>query len=65
MDSHIIKNSDMPLAAIGLPVFNDGQYLEKLLESIVQQDYPNIIVCISDNHSTDKTEEICRQYAHE
>lgn len=62
MHSQSNKNSDLPLAVIGLPVYNDGKYLEKLLESIVQQDYPNIIVCISDNNSTDNTEEICRQY---
>ena len=60
MLSHHITNSDVPLAVIGLPVYNDGKYLERLLESIVQQDYPNIMVCISDNNSTDDTEKICQ-----
>ena len=49
--------------SIGLPVFNGERYLEQSLESILSQTYGNFELIISDNASTDGTEEICRRYA--
>lgn len=53
---------DQSLVSIGVPVFNGGTYLRGALESLVGQDYKNIELIISDNGSTDRTEEICREY---
>jgi glycosyltransferase involved in cell wall biosynthesis len=50
---------------IGVPVFNGDNYLERALSSIQQQTYENITVLISDNASTDGTEEIGRAFASE
>lgn len=52
-----------PCLSIGLPVFNGGDYLEIQLQSILAQTYSNFEFIISDNASTDSTEEICRRYA--
>ncbi|MFC1550805.1 glycosyltransferase family 2 protein, partial [Candidatus Neomarinimicrobiota bacterium] len=47
---------------IGLPVYNGEQYLTQALDSIINQSYQKFKLIISDNASTDKTEEICRHY---
>jgi glycosyltransferase involved in cell wall biosynthesis len=52
-----------PKLSIGLPVYNGENYLTEALESILSQTFSDFEVIISDNASTDRTEEICRQYA--
>ncbi len=47
-----------PLVTIGVPVYNEGRFLERALESLLNQDYENIRILISDNASTDGTGEI-------
>jgi len=48
---------------IGLPVRNGENYLGEALDSITAQTHENLLVIISDNASTDRTEDICRNYA--
>lgn len=54
---------EKPRLSIGLPVFNGEKYLEKALDSILNQTYRNFELIISDNASTDNTPNICRAYA--
>jgi len=54
--------SDPPLVSIGMPLYNEEQYLRTSLDSLLRQDYPNLELVISDNASTDSTETICREY---
>ena len=49
--------------AIGLPVYNGERYLEDTLRSVLNQTFDNFDLFIADNASTDRTEEICRDYA--
>lgn len=51
-----------PLVSIGLPVYNEEQYLRQTLDSLLCQDHLNIEIIISDNASDDMTEQICREY---
>lgn len=52
-----------PLLSICIPTYNRAEYLEKSLESLVSQpEFAQIEVVISDNASTDNTEEVCRSY---
>jgi len=46
-----------------VPVFNGERYLEEALRSILGQAFDDLEVVISDNASTDRTPEICRDYA--
>jgi glycosyltransferase involved in cell wall biosynthesis len=58
----IMPNSDLQtfeLVSICIPVFNCEDTVEAAVLSLVNQDYPNIEVLISDNGSTDKTAQIC------
>ncbi len=53
----------MPLLTIGMPVYNAERYLVETLESLLNQTFTDFELIISDNASTDRTEEICRKYA--
>ena len=47
---------------VGVPTYNRKKYLREALDSIVSQDYNDLEIVISDNHSTDGTEEMVMQY---
>ena len=51
-----------PRISIGLPVYNGEKYLPSALDSILQQDYTDFELIISDNSSTDGTPEICQEF---
>lgn len=53
----------MKKITVGLPVYNGANYLAAAIESILAQSCPDFDLLISDNASTDGTEEICRAYA--
>src|SRR4029079_828820 len=53
----------MPRVSIGLPVYNGENFLEAALVSLLNQTYEDFELIISDNASSDRTEEICRSYA--
>ena len=40
-----------PLVSIGVPVFNEEQYLDATLRSLVSQTYDRLEIIISDNFS--------------
>ena len=52
-----------PRVSIGLPVFNAERFVEQSLKSLTEQTYGDFELVISDNASTDRTEQICRDYA--
>lgn len=52
-----------PRLSIGLPVYNGENYLEQALDDLLDQSYEDFELVISDNASTDRTDEICRTYA--
>src|SRR4051794_35048945 len=52
-----------PQVSIGLPVFNGERYLASALDCLINQDFDDFELIISDNASTDATESICRDYA--
>lgn len=60
--SSIISHNRRPTVCVGLPVYNGGKFLDQAIESILSQDFQNIELIISDNCSTDNTEETCLKY---
>ena len=60
-----MKNSFnlQPLVSVGIPVFNGADSIAKAIESVLSQSYKNIEIIISDNASTDQTNEIASRYA--
>jgi glycosyltransferase involved in cell wall biosynthesis len=53
----------MAAVTVGLPVYNGARYLPSALEALAAQTYADLEIVISDNCSTDETEEICRAFA--
>jgi glycosyltransferase involved in cell wall biosynthesis len=51
------------LVTIGLPIYNGAALCRIAIESVLAQTYPTLELLISDNCSTDETEEFCREYA--
>ncbi len=57
------KLNSYPVLSICVPTFNRVAQLDRLLASIVKQKQSSLIeVCISDNCSTDETEDIVKKY---
>ncbi len=55
--------SSKPFVSIGMPVYNGEPHIRQALDSLLAQDYENFELIISDNASTDRTQEICLEYA--
>jgi glycosyltransferase involved in cell wall biosynthesis len=49
-----------PLVTIGIPTYNRETSLPKALRSALEQNHPSVEVLVSDNASTDGTEQLCR-----
>jgi glycosyltransferase involved in cell wall biosynthesis len=52
-----------PRVSIGMPVYNGENYLANALDSLLHQTFMDLEIVISDNASTDTTQEICEAYA--
>lgn len=52
-----------PRATVGVPVYNGERYLAQALDAVRAQDEADLDIVVSDNGSTDATEEICRAAA--
>jgi glycosyltransferase involved in cell wall biosynthesis len=52
-----------PRVSIGMPVYNCERYVADAIDSHLRQTYSDFELVITDNASTDRSEEICRSYA--
>jgi glycosyltransferase involved in cell wall biosynthesis len=48
--------------SVGVPAYNQGQYLAEALDSLLNQTVPPDEIVVSDNHSTDETPTVLRRY---
>ena len=55
--------NNKPRISIGMPVYNGEKFLQEALDSILAQTFEDFELIISDNASTDRTKEICQEYA--
>ena len=51
-----------PIVSVGMPVYNGERYLASAIESILGQSFEDFELIISDNGSSDGTQEIAREY---
>lgn len=52
-----------PLLSVIVPVYNTAPYLERCLNSIINQTYKNLEIILVDDGSTDASGKICDEYA--
>jgi glycosyltransferase involved in cell wall biosynthesis len=52
-----------PRVSIGMPVYNREKYVAASIEAHLNQTYGDFELILTDNCSTDRSEEICREYA--
>lgn len=66
--SQVVKTklNTKPLVSVGIPTYNRAHLIKRSITSVINQDYDNIEIVISDNASTDETplicQELCKQY---
>jgi glycosyltransferase involved in cell wall biosynthesis len=54
--------NEMPLVSIVITSYNRGNLIGAAIQSSLDQDYPNIEIIISDNVSTDNSDEVIKKY---
>lgn len=51
-----------PLVSVVVPVYNQGQYLDEAIQSLLAQTYQKIEIIVLDDGSTDTTPDVLRKY---
>ena len=55
-------NKSIPLVSVCIPVYNGEEFLSAALQSVIEQDYENFELIISDDQSTDQSMKIVKEY---
>ena len=61
LDSNVPENR-LPAISIVVPSFNQGQFIERCLQSILEQGYPKLEVHVVDGGSTDETVDVLHSF---
>jgi len=57
-----MKSDELPLVSVVVPSYNQGQFIEDTLKSILGQHYPRIEIIVVDGASTDGTLSVLKRY---
>jgi len=52
----------MPRVSVVIPTYNYARYVGKAIQSVLEQDYPNLEVIVVDDGSIDQTKEVVKPY---
>ena len=56
------RDIKLPIVSVAVIAYNQKEYLKECIESVLEQDYPNIEIVIADDASTDGTQEMLKEY---
>lgn len=62
LEAEINENNILPRVSFCIPTLNNEKTIENCINSIVNQNYPDIEIIIVDGYSTDKTVNIAKKY---
>ena len=51
-----------PFFSVIMPVYNAAPFLQRAIESILEQEYTNFELILVDDQSTDNSYDICKSY---
>ena len=54
--------TDYPLVSVAIITYNQKQFLQECIDSVLAQDYPNFEIVVADDGSTDGTHEMLKTY---
>src|SRR4030095_8191994 len=57
-----MTDNTLPTVSIVTPAYNQAEFLRDTIESVLEQDYPNIEYVVLDDGSTDETPQILAEY---
>ena len=58
----MLKNSMLKISVV-IPSYNQGEFLEETIQSIISQEYPNLEIILIDGNSSDNSLEIINKYS--
>jgi biofilm PGA synthesis N-glycosyltransferase PgaC len=62
LQEHYPDLKEYPLVTVIVPAYNEEQNLGKLLDTLVDQSYPNLEILVVNDGSTDHTAQVARDY---
>lgn len=63
--THVVLQADLPTVSIVTPSYNQGQFIERTVQSVLTQNYPHLEYVVQDGDSTDDTRTILEPYHHQ
>lgn len=59
---NLMTDEDFPSVSVAIITYNQIEFLQECIDSVLSQDYPNFEIVVADDASTDGTQDMLRKY---